>query len=614
MRLATSCEQKVTNLAIFDDVFLDRLCSEYLFPDGSQPNKETVKRLQKMYVDLHNETLRITPFTFPVVTACFAVDDDRNIIDKDFLNFVAENNLEFGFMNIYAGKTSTLSSCCFDGSQIVLTKTSDGIKVCPIKDVVEGDYNTYRRNLTVFHNGSWVKAKVVKLSAKGHNLYKVVTHNNKVIYVTDNHINLTQRGNVETTSLVPNKDYLAFNTRQLDTFVEADMGLTYNQGVLIGAYLGDGSKYKRNDSNSYEVTFSLSENKLHLVETISKGLADWGIDKSVHVYSCKNNVKSVRVYSKELYDIINEFVVGSNALEKGIMPFVFGQSVEFRQGILDGLYATDGGNSCRIYSSSDRLIADVETLCTTLGLNTIINEDNRDSCTINGVEYNRNSTVKCIKWYNLKNKRGMGDGVKVINNTEYFLIKSVEQYDYADEYVYCFEVDNPLEPYFTLPNGVITHNCRLRSDTDKMYVNSFGSGGTKIGSCSVTTLNLPRISYTVNNKEEFIDTLKKRVELIAKINYVKRYIVDKRIKSGNLPLYTLGFMELDRQYLTCGINGVNEAVEILGYDVLTKEGQKFVEEILTTVNDVNSKMEKEFGEGIMLNCEQTPRHCGRIAA
>lgn len=256
-----------TNLAIFDDVFLDRLCSEYLFPDGSQPNKETVKLLQKMYVDLHNETLRITPFTFPVVTACFAVDDDRNIIDKDFLNFVAENNLEFGFMNIYAGKTSTLSSC-----------------------------------------------------------------------------------------------------------------------------------------------------------------------------------------------------------------------------------------------------------------------------------------------------------------------------------------------------------CRLRSDTDKMYVNSFGSGGTKIGSCSVTTLNLPRISYTVNNKEEFIDTLKKRVELIAKINYVKRYIVDKRIKSGNLPLYTLGFMELDRQYLTCGINGVNEAVEILGYDVLTKEGQKFVEEILTTVNDVNSKMEKEFGEGIMLNCEQTPRHCGRIAA
>ena len=614
MRLATSCEQKVTNLAIFDDVFLDRLCNEYLFPDGSQPNKETVKLLQKMYVDLHNETLRITPFTFPVVTACFAVDDDKNIIDKDFLNFVAENNLEFGFMNIYAGKTSTLSSCCFDGSQIVLTKTSDGIKVCPIKDVVEGDYNTYRRNLTVFHNGSWVKAKVVKLSAKGHNLYKVVTHNNKVIYVTDNHINLTQRGNVETTSLIPNKDYLAFNTRQLDTFVEADMGLTYNQGVLIGAYLGDGSKYKRNDSNSYEVTFSLSENKLHLVETISKGLADWGIDKSVHVYSCKNNVKSVRVYSKELYDIINEFVVGSNALEKGIMPFVFGQSAEFRQGILDGLYATDGGNSCRIYSSSDRLIADVETLCTTLGLNTIINEDNRDSCTINGVEYNRNSTVKCIKWYNLKNKRGMGDGVKVINNTEYFLIKSVEQYDYADKYVYCFEVDNPLEPYFTLPNGVITHNCRLRSDTDKMYVNSFGSGGTKIGSCSVTTLNLPRISYTVNNKDEFIDTLKKRVELIAKINYVKRYIVDKRIKSGNLPLYTLGFMELDRQYLTCGINGVNEAVEILGYDVLTKEGQKFVEEILTTVNDVNSKMEKEFGEGIMLNCEQTPRHCGRIAA
>ena len=101
-----------TNVSLFDDVFLDKLCDEYMFPDGLHPNKDTVKTLQVMYMELYNETLRQTAFTFPVTTACFAVDEDKNIIDEKFLNLVMKHNLEFGFMNLYAGKTSTLSSCC----------------------------------------------------------------------------------------------------------------------------------------------------------------------------------------------------------------------------------------------------------------------------------------------------------------------------------------------------------------------------------------------------------------------------------------------------------------------------------------------------------------------
>jgi len=108
----SSVQSPFTNVSIYDDSFLDKLCKEYLFPDGSKPKKETIKELQIMFVDLMNETLRVTPCTFPITTACFAVDDNKEIIDKDFLKFVAEKNLEFAFMNIYAGKTSTLSSCC----------------------------------------------------------------------------------------------------------------------------------------------------------------------------------------------------------------------------------------------------------------------------------------------------------------------------------------------------------------------------------------------------------------------------------------------------------------------------------------------------------------------
>ena len=59
-----------------------------------------------------NEELKRTPLTFPVTTACFSVDEDKNIRDEDFLDFIAKKNQDYGFINIYCGDSSTLSSCC----------------------------------------------------------------------------------------------------------------------------------------------------------------------------------------------------------------------------------------------------------------------------------------------------------------------------------------------------------------------------------------------------------------------------------------------------------------------------------------------------------------------
>ena len=100
------------NISIFDDMFLDKMCEEYLFPDGSCPDKALIKLLQALYLDLMNETLTYTPITFPITTACFSVDNDNNIQDEEFLDMIADRNLQYGFINIYCGETSTLSSCC----------------------------------------------------------------------------------------------------------------------------------------------------------------------------------------------------------------------------------------------------------------------------------------------------------------------------------------------------------------------------------------------------------------------------------------------------------------------------------------------------------------------
>jgi ribonucleoside-triphosphate reductase len=270
-----------TNISIFDKIFLTKLCNEYIFPDGSKPKIEIVEKLQELFVDLMNEILGETPVTFPITTACFSIDENKNILDEKFLNFIVEKNIKFGFMNIYAGKTSTLSSC-----------------------------------------------------------------------------------------------------------------------------------------------------------------------------------------------------------------------------------------------------------------------------------------------------------------------------------------------------------CRLRSETENEYFNMFGSGGTKIGSIGVVTLNLPRIAYEIKKKyeeqyklnksepedkevkQEFLNKLEELVILASQINHVKRYIIKKRIDNGYAPLYTLGIMVLNRQYSTCGLVGINEVVEILGMNILEKEGQAFIIELLKKINEVSDKQQKKYNSPH--NIEQVPAESSAI--
>lgn len=156
--------------------------------------------------------------------------------------------------------------------------------------------------------------------------------------------------------------------------------------------------------------------------------------------------------------------------------------------------------------------------------------------------------------------------------------------------------------------------CRLRSDKETLgYTNSFGAGSTKIGSLGVVTINLPRLAAKAVEKfalfpesimESFLDALEHEAHNCQAINEVKRYIVRRRVERGNLPLYTLGHMDLNRQYSTIGVTGLYEAVSALGYDILTEQGQVVAEEIIKTINNVN----KEWSEltGTPFNVEQVP--------
>jgi len=146
--------------------------------------------------------------------------------------------------------------------------------------------------------------------------------------------------------------------------------------------------------------------------------------------------------------------------------------------------------------------------------------------------------------------------------------------------------------------------CRLRSDGENEFFNTFGAGGMKIGSVSVTSLNLPRIAYKSSSIQDFLDKLESNVILCQRINQVRRYTVQKRIDNGHSPIYNYGFMTTNRQYSTCGILGINEAVELMGLDVLNTDGQEFIKDILNVVNSTNKKLSKKYN--VPMNCEQVP--------
>lgn len=154
-------------------------------------------------------------------------------------------------------------------------------------------------------------------------------------------------------------------------------------------------------------------------------------------------------------------------------------------------------------------------------------------------------------------------------------------------------------------SSTLSSCCRLRSDMLNDYFNSFGAGSTKIGSLGVVTINYARLGFRFKDSpESYLEEVERLVTLGFKINYVKKLIVTKRIEEGYHALYTEGYLDINKQYLTSGVNGFNETIELMGYDPLSDEGVKFGTILLDKINEVNDKLGAEYR--VPVNTEQIP--------
>ena len=183
--------------------------------------------------------------------------------------------------------------------------------------------------------------------------------------------------------------------------------------------------------------------------------------------------------------------------------------------------------------------------------------------------------------------------------------------DSPDSLSSCCRLRNSLKD---LDNADEEHN-----HTTHQY--SMGTASVATGSKSVMTMNLPRLiqnatrKYFKDEKGIELESGKNIVELGLDKDYDKevlfRYIsnevremterihkyqtafnetIKDFLEANMLDVYRAGFIDMRKQYLTVGVNGITDAAEFLGLKInVNDEYREFVENILETINISNRK-------------------------
>ncbi len=165
------------------------------------------------------------------------------------------------------------------------------------------------------------------------------------------------------------------------------------------------------------------------------------------------------------------------------------------------------------------------------------------------------------------------------------------------------------------PDDAVSMCCRLRIDTKELRKRGGGLFGSNpmTGSIGVFTINLPRIGYIAETKEEFKAELL-RLMNVGKVQLeIKRRIIEEQTEKGLYP-YSANYLRnihkrtgeyWTNHFNTIGLIGMNEALEnFIGQGIASKPGQAFAIEIMEFMRDELQKIQEETGH--FYNLEATP--------
>ena len=141
--------------------------------------------------------------------------------------------------------------------------------------------------------------------------------------------------------------------------------------------------------------------------------------------------------------------------------------------------------------------------------------------------------------------------------------------------------------------------CRLRNEIeDRTFSYTLGAGGVATGSINVITLNMNRLEQDGRDLAEEIGK-------IHRYQLAYRKLMEDYLAAGMLPVYDAGYISLDKQFLTIGINGMAEAAETQGISVsYNPEYINFVQTRLKTIYHLNKSASQQYG--VRFNTEFVP--------
>jgi len=148
--------------------------------------------------------------------------------------------------------------------------------------------------------------------------------------------------------------------------------------------------------------------------------------------------------------------------------------------------------------------------------------------------------------------------------------------------------------------------CRLRNEIqDNGFSYTLGAGGVSTGSKSVLTINLNRcIQHATKKGMPYQFFLEEVIDLVHKVQLAYNENLKYMQSKGMLPLFDAGYINMSRQYLTIGINGLVEAAESLGIEISDNPRyEDFVGNVLGLIEDANKRYRTK---DVMFNCEMIP--------
>jgi ribonucleoside-triphosphate reductase len=578
---------------------------------GGKPQKETYKEFQKEMDILNKAFCEVMQegdaqgrlFSFPIPTYNITKDFDWESPKYDSLwEMTAKYGIPYfsNFINSDMDPDDARSMCPLAGNEKVLIKSSSGrgLEYSSIRNIYEG--NSKKEIYQIYSDGEFVEGRFNKF--ENQKMLKVTLANNHIIKMSEKHLNFVLKdSNSDVLELMGSElrkgMYLPYSLKPYN-----GSGGTKDLGYFVGAYAGDGSF----DGNS-TVVFSLCKKQK---DDVTKKLIKisekyFGANHSITEHK-DTKFLTLKIHSKAAVGLCKDYVEGKER-KKRYRARVFDRSKDFRLGILDGHYATNGGDRNRIYTSSKRTVETLNMLASSLGTTTAIYKDTREDRL--GKEPNY-----AVLIYKL-NRKKYGKFWFKKEKKLWMKIKDIEKIQNSN--AYCFEVLNK-DPIFTVgTTGILTHNCRLRLDNRELRKRGGGLFGANplTGSIGVVTINMGRLGYLAKNEKDYFQRLDKLMDLSKEALQIRRAFIEKYMNKGLYPYSKFYLKDIAQRFgeyfknhfNTIGLLGLNESiVNFMGKEenIATKKGRDFGLKVMDHMRDKLMEYQAETNQ--LFNLEASP--------